>query len=394
MKRGQLFQIGFLAAGCAAWRRCFASFLFVFCVIAPGEPATAQRAENQASASPASEEEARPGFDALLEESQNLPEKSPEGWYDVDDAAATGARQPGLATNTGEAIAPPRSDWAFLDRLQEEKEAAIALFLLLALLVALIVWRLIHKRRQTREINEWTTPVLTTGIRASMGANVLDEAEGQTGEDEPESGGDEQLEEAAEPEAEPDSEPAPEPKAEALPPQANQALTPRTAPARTITSKPLDIDLSLDIITASRSVMQLMVEFSLEVFNRSHTPIHRLTVAAELACVNEGAAAPAPVDKTQPIGVIERLAPQQNRRIKGYLELPAEQLSAIQQGERPLYIPLVHFRIAEHNQPAIKRTFVLGMPSASSATRVHPLPLDAPPGRLPLLRAQLIKQPG
>jgi hypothetical protein len=40
----------------------------------------------------------------------------------------------------------------------------------------------------------------------------------------------------------------------------------------------------------------------------------------------------------------------------------------------------------------MNRTFVVGTPSETSQSRVHPLTLDGPPGGLPMLRAQMIKQ--
>ena len=73
--------------------------------------------------------------------------------------------------------------------------------------------------------------------------------------------------------------------------------------------------------------------------------------------------------------------------------MPVREIKPIAQSGKPVMIPLVHFTLEAAKQPAMDRSFVIGTPSATSITRVHPLLLEGPPGGLPPLRAQLIKHP-
>lgn len=167
---------------------------------------------------------------------------------------------------------------------------------------------------------------------------------------------------------------------------------PKPQVAKAKPTPPLDVALRLDIKSASRSLMRMSVEFTLEIVNRTDHAVRDLNVAGELSTAREGAAGPAPVDKTQHLTKVDRIAPRQSRRVSGTLQLLMSEITAIRQNGNPVVIPLIHFRLGTANQPAIKRTFVVGTPSATSTTRVHPLLFDGPPGGLPPLRAQLIKQ--
>jgi hypothetical protein len=269
----------------------------------------------------------------------------------------------------------------------------LATLLLLILALAGIIRSMILRRKQEAEATlEAPANVLTAGIRASMKEEVaagrrrtLGEEFGEDDVEDPTTASAGKVESAVELKSLPPAPPTPPPR-------------PAPVPTTPVSTKPLSsaellqLDLSLDVISATRSLMRLSVEFSLEVANRSDAPVKDLNIAGELACAKKGAAGPAAIDKTQSITTIERIAPQQCRRVKGTLQLPVSELSTIPQNGKPVLIPLIHLRIGTLDQPAIKRTFVLGTPSSSSLTRVHPLLLDGPPGGLPPLRAQLIKQ--
>lgn len=165
------------------------------------------------------------------------------------------------------------------------------------------------------------------------------------------------------------------------------------ATAATAMREPARIDLELTIDEASRSVMRFTIEFTLEVFNRSDHALRDLTISAKLACAKRGSRNAAPVAGGQPIAEIERIGPQQSRRVSGRLQLPIDEITPISQGGKSVLIPLLHFTIASAGEPGIHRTFVVGTPSATSKTRVHPLLLEGPPGGFARLRAQAIHQP-
>ena len=135
------------------------------------------------------------------------------------------------------------------------------------------------------------------------------------------------------------------------------------------------------------------LDFRIELANRSDNALRDLSVSGALACAQDTAANAAPLANGTEFASIERIGPQQSHRISGQLQLPLNQVKAIQQGSKPLFIPLLHVGLIGGGKPVLNRSFVIGTPSATSQTRVHPLPLDGPPGGLPSLRAQLIKQP-
>jgi hypothetical protein len=157
--------------------------------------------------------------------------------------------------------------------------------------------------------------------------------------------------------------------------------------------EPARIDLSLTVDDAARSLMRFTIGFTLEVFNRSDHAVRDLNVSAKLACARRGNRNAARVSGGQPIGAIERIGPQQSRKLTGKLQLPIEEITPIDQAGKPVLIPLVHIMLEGEGRPATTRTFVVGTPSTASKTRVHPLLLEGPPGSFARLRAQLIRQP-
>ncbi|MBV7264830.1 hypothetical protein [Erythrobacter ani] len=154
---------------------------------------------------------------------------------------------------------------------------------------------------------------------------------------------------------------------------------------------PLHIDLQLDIVRAQRSVMNFSVEYRIAICNRSDHAARDVSVGAVLtsAAKDSGLAAPAGVGRAQKI---ERIGPHQSRTITGEAQLPLGQVQGFRQGKTPLFIPLLHVTIAAPDLPERTRTFVVGVPSSASQSRLHPIQLDTPPGSLSGLRAQEIKQ--
>lgn len=158
------------------------------------------------------------------------------------------------------------------------------------------------------------------------------------------------------------------------------------------------IELGLEIIKGSRSFMQLTIEFSLDIANRSDRALRDVAVMGSLASVDpRGSGADAsipPVAERRTIDRIERIAPHQSRRVSGRLQLPLSAIVPLQQSGRPLAIPLLHIAVRSAEGEPIERSFVVGTPSTSAPGRVQPLPLDEPPGGLPPLRAQAIDPVG
>ncbi len=156
-----------------------------------------------------------------------------------------------------------------------------------------------------------------------------------------------------------------------------------------------DLHLSLDITTATRSLMMFTLGYRLNIANRSGRAVSDVRVAAQLVCARAiGASAPS-AGAAQALGEVERIGPHQARSIAGELQLPLSAIQPLRQGTTPLFVPLVHVTIeaagGEGGQPAVTKTFVIGSPSAGG--RVHPIKLDQPPGGIAGLVAQAVAVP-
>ena len=154
-------------------------------------------------------------------------------------------------------------------------------------------------------------------------------------------------------------------------------------------SQPPRIDLTLEITAATRSVMMFTAHYRLTIANRSDRAVNDLNAAAKLVCARGGAGGAG--GAAQGLETIARIGPQQARSITGTLQLPLSAIAPLRQGQTPLFIPLVHVTLEGEGLPADTRTFVIGTPSASG--RVHPIPLDQPPGGIAGLVAQAVAVP-
>lgn len=151
-----------------------------------------------------------------------------------------------------------------------------------------------------------------------------------------------------------------------------------------------DLYLTLDITTATRSMMMFTVGYRLNIANRAGSAVNDLRVAVQLACARASGGVPS-VGAAQALGDVERIGPHQARSIAGEVQLPLSAIQPLRQGTTPLFVPLVHITIEGDGQPAITKTFVIGTPSASG--RVHPIKLDQPAGGIAGLVAQAVAVP-
>lgn len=332
---------------------------------------------------------AAPGFEALPDRVDDTDPIGPDEWYDIDEADMAPASEADLAA--GDASAAFEA-W---DSTRNRIIAGIAFLILLLAGVSGVMWR---RRRREALVQSQPSTAFASGIRNSIAnqmPSLLQDAPNwakdkpRKQERKPKHQEPLELDQEEEPEFVP--EPEPQPEAETAP----EARSPETAAhAPAAPSEPARLDLDLEIESATRSFMMFTVEFSLEVANRSDHAVRDLTVVGKLDSAQRGSGNAAPIAGGQPIAEIDRIGPQQSRRITGTLQLPLAQVTPIRQGSKPLLIPLLHVTLEGNGQNAMNRSFVLGTPSAAGSGRVHPLPLDAPVGSLPPLRAQAIKQTG
>lgn len=151
------------------------------------------------------------------------------------------------------------------------------------------------------------------------------------------------------------------------------------------------IDLTLEIITATRSVMMFTVEYRLTIANRADRAVTELSTAVQLACARASAGNAASPGAAQSLARIARVGPHQARSVTGQAQLPLSAIAPLRQGTAPLFIPLVHVTLEGEGLRAMTKSFVIGTPS--SAGRVHPILLDQPPGAIAGLVAQPVAIP-
>jgi len=156
-----------------------------------------------------------------------------------------------------------------------------------------------------------------------------------------------------------------------------------------------DLHLSLDITTATRSLMMFTLGYRLNIANRSGRAVCDMRIAVQLVCARASAnplRANVPcVGAAQALGQAPRIGPHQARTITGEVQLALSAIQPLRQGTTPLFVPLIHVTIAGDGQPALTRTFVIGTPSSSG--RVHPIQLNQPPGGIAGLVAQAVAVP-
>ncbi len=152
--------------------------------------------------------------------------------------------------------------------------------------------------------------------------------------------------------------------------------------------------LTLDIVSATRSMMMLTIDYRLNVANRSERAIRDLAVSPELTTARrDQPAIPGPSQQqgARSTKKIARIGPHQSEAISGTVQLPVAEIRPIMQGRKPLYVPLLHFELALEQLAPISHSFVIGLPSETSTTRLHPISLDVPPGGLPPLLARKLE---
>ena len=153
------------------------------------------------------------------------------------------------------------------------------------------------------------------------------------------------------------------------------------------------LDVTLDIISATRSVMKFTLAYRINLANRTDRAVSDLGLAVQLASARRGGTnAPSP-GAAQQVLALARIGPHQNRSVSGEIQLPLADIEILRQGSTPLFIPLLHVTLEGEGQSALAHSFVIGNPSAGGSARLHPILLDQPPGSVPGLRAQPIAIP-
>jgi hypothetical protein len=153
------------------------------------------------------------------------------------------------------------------------------------------------------------------------------------------------------------------------------------------------LDVVLEVTGATRSLMMFTLHYRLTLANRSGQAVSDVNLAVLLACARAGTANAAAPGSAQQLDRVDRIGPHQNLALTGAVQLPLSAIAPLRQGRTPLLIPLAHVTIEAEGQSAVTRSFVIGTPSAAGTGRLHPIPLDTPPGSVNGLMAQRIAVP-
>lgn len=338
----------------------------------PAPTATSRTPERQPAAAPTSPPEAQPDPETLVEELPELPNDTgpaapDEEWYSVDNIGAESSD--GATATTDSSSAGPSegaTDFGGIGLSQSQIWAAIAA--VLALLAGLAFWQW-RKRRIADDPLELPAPTLTAGVRRSIAATH----------------------------GSPNTQVPPEPLdlTNQVPDEPVSAPPPPTAPAAAVPSpepeEPWNLDVTLEVVSASRSVMMFSLEYRVNLANRSDRAVRDITIASQLVCAQRGMPNAAPTAGSHPLGGINRIGPQQSSAITGQTQMPLTEVHAIQQGGKPLFVPLLYIRVESAGQETLTRRFIVGNPSSTSQGRLHPIRLDTPPGGLPDLQVREVK---
>jgi hypothetical protein len=160
---------------------------------------------------------------------------------------------------------------------------------------------------------------------------------------------------------------------------------PRTErqPAPAAPAEPLQI--ALEPLRLSLTLMNATLAYRLEIANRGTAPLTGLALRADMIAAHasmsreEQLAGPQP-GEPQRIG---RLEPGETRVVEGEFRLPFPQIVPIRQGSAALLLPLARFRVEADGAQPLVRTFVVGQPGEGNG--LQPFRLDQGPRIYPRL---------
>lgn len=130
--------------------------------------------------------------------------------------------------------------------------------------------------------------------------------------------------------------------------------------------------------------MALTLKYRLTLANRSDRSLRDLAISADLASARrnlpvEQQIATAATNLPE-CAALDRLGPHQSATVSGELRLPISEVELFQQGQVPLCVPMARLRIEGEGMEPHLATYLVGIGSGVAGGRVHPLPLNGPPG--------------
>jgi hypothetical protein len=148
------------------------------------------------------------------------------------------------------------------------------------------------------------------------------------------------------------------------------------------------LQVSLEPLRLSLTLMNATLAYRLELANRGTTALTGLAIGADMISAHasmsreEQLAGPRAGAGT-PAQRVERLEPGETRVVEGEFRLPFPQIVPIRQGNAALLLPLARFRVEADGAQPLVRTFVVGQPGQGSG--LQPFRLDQGPRVYPHL---------
>lgn len=179
---------------------------------------------------------------------------------------------------------------------------------------------------------------------------------------------------------------APEPISPAPAPEPALArVERRPAPTSAAAAEPLQV--SLEPLRLSLTLMNAALAYRLEIANRGATALTGLAIGADMisahASMSREEQLSGPANGAGAMQKIERLEPGESRVVEGEFRLPFGQIVPIRQGKAALLLPLARFRVVADGAQPVVRTFVVGQPGNGSS--LQPFRLDQGPRIYPKL---------
>ena len=153
------------------------------------------------------------------------------------------------------------------------------------------------------------------------------------------------------------------------------------------TTLPEPLQVTLEPLRLSLTLMNATLAYRLEVANRGAAPIDELEIGADMisahASMTREQQLSGPGAGAATVQHIDRLEPGESRIVEGEFRLPFPQIVPIRQGNAALLLPLARFRLEAEGSAPVVRTFAVGLPGAKAA--LQPFRLDLGPRVYPKL---------
>ncbi|WP_284124681.1 hypothetical protein [Parerythrobacter aestuarii] len=143
------------------------------------------------------------------------------------------------------------------------------------------------------------------------------------------------------------------------------------------------LKVEIEAVRISRSVMASTLSYRITLTNRAATSIRNISLDGDLTSAHGRAPIAEQMADTltalPQVHVIDHLGPGQRKSFTGDLRLELRNVRPIQQGNVPIYIPLVRLKASAAAAEPKAFTFVVGKRPGQPGGRLQPFRLDTPP---------------